>query len=201
MPLEFVAVVLIVILVPGVDQLMVLRNTLAKGRVAGMMTALGIGTASSAQAILVSLGVGALIVASQPVLEAIRWLGVAYLLWLGFTSLRSAVRGEYGELPGAPARGPFKGFRDGILVNITNPKMLMFYLALLPQFVAPDAPVARWVLFAMTVPLLGTVFLIGMALVIDLARAILLRRIVRRAIDGASGALLVAFGLRLAREA
>ena len=72
MPLEFIAVVLMVVLVPGIDQLMVLRNTLAKGRAAGIATALGIGTASSVQAILVSLGVGALIVASQPVFEAIR---------------------------------------------------------------------------------------------------------------------------------
>ena len=201
MPLEFVAVVLMVVLVPGVDQLMVLRNTLAKGRAAGIATAFGIGTASSVQAILVSLGVGALIVASQPLFEAIRWFGVAYLLWLGFTSLRSAVRGEYGELTGTLAHGPLKGFRDGALVNITNPKMLVFYLALLPQFVAADAPVTQWVLFAMMVPLIGTAFLVGITLVIDLARAVLLRRAVRRTIDGTSGALLVAFGLRLAREA
>ena len=79
--------------------------------------------------------------------------------------------------------------------------MLVFYLALLPQFVASDAPAARWVLFAMMVPLIGTAFLVGIVLLIDLARTVLLRRAVRRTIDGASGVLLVAFGLRLAREA
>lgn len=95
MPLEFLAIVLMVVLIPGVDRAMVLRNTLAKGRVAGLATAIGIGTASSVQALLASLGIGAVIVASQPVFEAIRWLGVAYLLWMGFSSLRSAVRGTY----------------------------------------------------------------------------------------------------------
>ena len=119
--------------------------------------------------------------------EAIRWAGVAYLLWVGFTALRSAVQGTYDEALSTSARGPLLGFRDGVLCNITNPKMLVFYLALLPQFVGSSASVATWVLFAMTVPLLGTAFLIGMTLVIDLARRVLLRRIVRRAIDGASG--------------
>lgn len=201
MQLEFILIVLMVVLVPGVDQLMVLRNTLARGRAAGIATALGIGTASCIQAILVSVGVGALIVASQTVFGAIRWLGVAYLLWLGFSALRSAGRGTYDDASAMTARGPLLGFRDGVLCNITNPKMLVFYLALLPQFVGPTAPVAQWALFAMTVPLLGTAFLIGMTLVIDLARRVLLRHIVRRAIDGASGLLLIAFGLRLAREA
>jgi len=79
--------------------------------------------------------------------------------------------------------------------------MLVFCLALLSQLVGATAPVTQWVLFAMMVPLLGTLFLIAMTLLIDLARKILLRRVVRRTIDGATGLLLVAFSLRLAREA
>ena len=201
MPAEFIAIVVMVILIPGVDQLMVLRNTLARGRVAGIATALGIGMASSVQAVLVSFGIRAVIVAVQPLFETIRWLGVAYLLWLGFGALRSAVRGTYTQGEGETAHGPLLGFRDGVVCNITNPKILVFYLALLPQFVGTAAPVTQWILFAMTVPLLGTLWLIGMALAVNQARNVLLRRTVRRAIDGASGLLLIAFGLRLAREA
>jgi threonine/homoserine/homoserine lactone efflux protein len=201
MPLEFLAIVLMVVLIPGVDQLMVLRNTLAKGKVAGLATAIGIGVASSIQAILASLGIGAVIVASQPIFETIRWLGVIYLLWMGYNSLRSAARGHYEDEPEIAVRGPLRGLRDGFLCNITNPKMIVFYLALLPQFVDGTAPVAQWVLFAMMVPLLGTLFLIALTLLIDVARRILIRRLVRRTIDGASGLLLVAFGLRLARDA
>lgn len=200
MPAEFIAIVVMVILIPGVDQLMVLRNTLARGRVAGIATALGIGMASSVQAVLVSFGIGSVIVAVQPLFETIRWLGVAYLLWLGFGALRSAARGAYSQGEGKTARGPLLGFRDGVICNITNPKIMVFYLALLPQFVGPAAPVMQWILFAMTVPLLGTLWLIGMALVVNQARNVLLRRTVRRAIDGVSGVLLIAFGLRLARE-
>ena len=110
MPLEFFAIVLMVVLIPGVDQLMVLRNTLAKGRVAGLATAIGIGTASSIQALLASLGIEAVIVASQPVFEAIRWVGVAYLLWLGFSSLRSAVHGDYDDAPKRAAQGHYWAF-------------------------------------------------------------------------------------------
>lgn len=201
MPPEFVLIVAMVVLVPGVDQVMVLRNTLARGRIAGIATALGIGAASSIQAILVSLGIGAVIVASQPLFEAIRWAGVAYLVWLGLAALRSAVEGADGALAAPSARGPLLGFRDGMLCNLANPKILVFYLALLPQFVGPAAPVTRWIAHAMMVPALGTAFLIGMTLAIDAARRVLLRRIVRRMIDGASGMLLLAFGLRLARDA
>ena len=200
MPAEFIAIVVMVVLIPGVDQLMVLRNTLARGRVAGIATALGIGVASSVQAVLVSFGIGFVIVAVQPLFETIRWLGVAYLLWLGLGALRSAVRGAYAHGEGEKAHGPLLGFRDGVACNITNPKILVFYLALLPQFVGAAAPVTHWILFAMTVPVLGTLWLIGMALAVNQARDVLLRRTVRRAIDGASGLLLIAFGLRLARE-
>lgn len=201
MSAEFIALVVMVVLIPGVDQLMVLRNTLARGRIAGIATALGIGVASSAQAVLVSLGIGSVIVAVQPLFEMIRWLGVAYLLWLGVGALRSAVQGAYPDDAGTKAHGPLLGFRDGVLCNITNPKMLVFYLALLPQFVGPTAPVTHWILLAMTVPPLGTLWLVGMALAVNQARRVLLRRAVRRAIDGASGVLLIAFGLRLARDA
>lgn len=200
MTAEFIIIVVTVILIPGVDQLMVLRNTLARGRSAGVATALGIGTASSMQAILVSVGVGSVIVAVQPLFEAIRWLGVAYLLWLGASAIRSAIKGVYPQNGEGESGVPLRGFRDGLLCNITNPKILVFYLALLPQFVGPSAPIAHWVLFAMTLPALGTLWLVGMALAFDLARTLLLRRTVRRVIDGASGFLLIAFGLRLARE-
>ncbi|MGX9849325.1 LysE family translocator [Limimaricola litoreus] len=200
MSVEFIAIVVMVILIPGVDQLMVLRNTLVRGRIAGIATALGIGLASAIQAALVSIGIGAVIVAVQPMFEVIRWLGVTYLLWLGIGALRSAISGTYAQEEGRKADGALFGFRDGMVCNITNPKMFVFYLALLPQFVGATAPVMHWLMLALMVPAFGTLWLIGMALAVNQARNLLLRRTVRRAIDGASGLLLVAFGLRLARE-
>lgn len=201
MPAEFLLIVTTVILIPGVDQLMVLRNTLAQGRGAGIATACGIGLASSVQAILVSFGIGAVIVSIQPLFETIRWLGVAYLVWLGLGALRSALRGNYATDDTSSGTGPMVGFRDGVVCNITNPKILVFYLALLPQYVDQTAPVLEWMLFAMVLPTLGTLMLLGMALGVNRAREILLRRVVRRTIDGLSGVLLIGFGLRLAREA
>ena len=94
-------------------------------------------------------GLGAMIVRAQPVFEAIKWAGIAYLGYLAAHALRSAVRGRYAPLDGdGEEQGgvavAFGGWRQGFLSNITNPKVLVFYLAVLPQFVAP-APASKWI--------------------------------------------------------
>ncbi len=91
----FLAVVLAVIVVPGVDVVITLRNTIAAGRGAGAAAVLGIGAASVIQGALVSVGLGALIVRSQPVFLALKWLGIGYLLLLAGQALWSAWRGRY----------------------------------------------------------------------------------------------------------
>lgn len=201
MSLAYVVVVLSVVAMPGVDVLVTLRNTLAAGRRAGFGTVLGIGAGSAVQGVLASVGVGALIVRVQPLFQAIKWAGVAYLVWLGVSALRSAWAGRYAEVDPAADSGLARGFRTGALTNLTNPKMLVFYLALLPQFVEPTASVAVWLGHAMMLPLLGCAWLAVIVLGATRARQTLLRRRTRRFIDAVSGTLLLGFAAKLSREA
>jgi threonine/homoserine/homoserine lactone efflux protein len=99
------------------------------------------------------------------VFEAIKWTGVGYLLYLAAQALRSAVRGHYQRLDydGAEQGGAaaaFGGWRQGFLSNITNPKVLVFYLAVLPQFLTPGAGVAELLLFALSHAVLSAVYLL-----------------------------------------
>lgn len=197
----YLAVVAAVVLTPGLDSVLVLRSTVAAGRHAGVATTVGIGSASALHALLTSVGIGAVILRVQPLFQIMKWAGVAYLLWLAAQSLRTAWRGAYQDEPETGGRGVLRDFRQGFLCNITNPKMFVFYLALLPQFVAPSAAVGVWLAHALAVPVLGTAWLIVITLGVAWLRGVLLRRVVRRALDALSGFVLLGFGAKLARDA
>lgn len=199
MTASFLLVVVLVVASPGADTMLVIRNSVASGRRSGIWTGLGISTAAAVQGAATSLGIGAVIVSSQPIFLTLKWAGVVYLVWLGIQSLRAAWRGaEPVDAAFPPAAGRTRGFREGFLCNITNPKMFAFFLALLPQFVSADAPIALWLAHALVLPLLGMVWLAGMAIAVAAVRRHLLRRPVRRAIDAVAGIALLGFGARLA---
>ena len=197
----FLVVVLAVVAVPGPDFVVTLRNTISGGHVAGAATAVGVGVASVIQGTLVSLGLGTLIVQSRPVFMTLKWLGIAYLAFLAAQSLRSAWRSQYN--PTLQETGPgrrSRGLRQGFLCNITNPKMFVFYLSLLPQFVGAGAPIWSWLGHAWTLPLIGTSWLLVIVVLSGAVRERLLRPMTRRVIDTTSGVALLGFSGRLALQ-
>lgn len=146
-----------------------------------------------------------MIVRAQPVFEAINWAGIAYLGYLAAHALRSAVRGRYAPLDGdGEEQGgvavAFGGWRQGFLSNITNPKVLVFYLAVLPQFVAPGAGIPELMLFALSHAALSTVYLLILVASLYRARRLLSWRRVRRSLDATTAATLLGFSARLAAE-
>lgn len=195
--LTFVTVALVVVLMPGADFVITMRNTLAGGRVQGWATALGIAAACAVQGVLAVIGLGALIVASQPLFKAISWAGVAYLAFLAIQAARSALRGEYPSSEGVPA-STATGFRQGFLSNITNPKVLVFYLAVLPHFLG-DGLTWTAVPLALTHAVLALIYLMVIAALIARAAAWLQRRRVRRTLDAATATVLGIFSLSLAK--
>jgi threonine/homoserine/homoserine lactone efflux protein len=200
---EFLAFAAVLVLIPGPDFAVVTKNTLAGGRRRGRWTALGVTSSNVVQGTAAASGLSALIVRAQPVFEAIKWAGVAYLLFLGAQAVRSAIRGEYPpvEVGEPPATGvAFGGWRQGFLSNVTNPKVLIFYLAVLPQFLAPGTSIGWLLAFAWSHALLSLIYLLGLTMGMHRARQLLLRRKVRRALDGATGAVLLGFSARLAAE-
>jgi len=180
----FLVVALVVIVSPGPDFALTVRNSLRDG---GLATALGVVTGQLVWALATAAGIAALLVASHPAFVALRIAGAAYLIWLGLTALFH--RGGRHEL--MPRRG--SPYRQGLLSNLGNPKMPVFFTSLLPQFGASFAALA---LHGVTFAVLTLAWL---ALVARIGRLLGTGR-VRRAIDVVSGVVLVTFGLRLATE-
>jgi threonine/homoserine/homoserine lactone efflux protein len=189
----FAATVLVVNATPGVDLLLTVTRTLQHGVRGGLATALGIGSGCVLHALAAAFGLAALLAASAEAFAVVKWAGAGYLLWLAVGMLRHASRpmpanaaagssettlaGGSGvaepTTAGAPAASPWRLFRQGVLTNALNPKVALFFLALLPQFIdaaAPHKTLAFLFLGAWFV-VQGTVFLAALvALVAPLQR-------------------------------
>ena len=208
---EFLAFAVVLIVIPGPDFAVVTKNTLVGGRRRGRWTGLGVSSSNLVQGTAAACGLSALIVRVQPLFEAIKWAGVAYLAYLGVQALRSARRGEYAPLDGDDPSGPAKnrarnrahnvaGWRQGFISNITNPKVLVFYLAVLPQFLTPGANLGWLLVLAWSHAVLSLAYLLVLVTGLHSARRLLMRRKVRRALDATTGAVLLGFGAKLATE-
>jgi threonine/homoserine/homoserine lactone efflux protein len=197
----FVGIAVVVIVTPGPDTALTIRNTLLGGRVAGVRTALGVVTGQAVWTVATSAGIAALLVASEPAFRALKLVGAAYLIYLGLQTLRRAFSGHgaVAEGPSAPRR--VAAYRQGVLSNLGNPKMAAFFTSLLPQF-APGGETSFAGLLALGLLFcaMTLVWLSAYAFAVAKAGDVLRRSAIRRAIDAVTGAVLVAFGLKLATD-
>jgi threonine/homoserine/homoserine lactone efflux protein len=195
----YVVFALVVVLIPGPDFAVVVGNTMSGGRTRGMWAAAGVTSSNAVQGVAAIAGLGALIVRAQPVFQAIKWLGAAYLGYLGVRLLSSAIRGRpEGPTAAAEQHAARRGWRQGFLSNITNPKVLVFYVAVLPQFLTPHAGWPTLTVFALTHAVLSLAYLLTLTLVLHRARKLLTRRFLRRSLDAVTGVAMLGFGGRLA---
>jgi RhtB (resistance to homoserine/threonine) family protein len=195
----FLTFAALLVVAPGPDFAVVVKNALIGGRRRGAWTSVGVTCSNAVQGTAAAVGLGALILRSQPLFEAIRWAGVAYLAYLGMQALRSARRGA---TPRAETSGEStaRGWRQGFLSNITNPKVLVFYIAVLPQFLAPGAPITAVAALAYTHAVLSLAWLLLVVAALHRARRWLARGAVRRCLDAITGSVLLGFGALLASE-
>ncbi len=197
----FVAVCAVVICTPGQDTALTIRSTLAGGRRSGIATAAGVALGQAVWTLAASAGVVALLSASEPAFRALKLVGAAYLVYLGAQSLYAAItrRGHDGARLGRDVQlDPARTLRQGLLSNLGNPKMAVFFTSLLPQFAPGGSFVA---LFALGI-LFCLMTLAGLSLyavAVAKARRLVAGR-VRRVLDTVTGIVLVAFGVRLAAE-
>ena len=190
----FVAISILVIVTPGQDTALTIRNALLDGRRGGLLTALGVSVGQAIWALATSVGLAALIVAFEPALVALKLAGAAFLVYLGVHALARAIRGQTAERLRSGRHSPF---RQGLLSNLGNPKMAVFFTSLLPQFSDSFAGLlALGLLFCS----MTFAWLAGYAVVVAKAGDVLRRPAVRRAFDAVLGAVLVAFGIRLATD-
>jgi threonine/homoserine/homoserine lactone efflux protein len=199
----FLGVSLLVIVTPGQDTALTIRNALAGGRRGGVFTALGVVSGQVTWALATSAGLAAVLVASQPVFTALRLAGAAYLVWLGLQALVAALRSRGSPVPAAAGTRllPSTAYRQGLLSNLGNAKIAVFFTSLLPQF-APGGEAAFWTMLPLGLcfAALTLVWLTAYAVAVARARNLLRRKRVKRVLDAVTGVVLVSFGLRLAAE-
>ena len=165
----FAAAALLVNLTPGPDMLFVIGSSAAHGRRAGVLAALGVGAGCMVHIALAALGLSALLAASATAFALVKWVGAAYLVWIGLSML--CARGSRGNAPAQTQAGnaprSSRVFWQGALTNALNPKVALFFLAFLPQFIEPSASNHAWAFVA-----LGLLFNAGGTLV-NVAAALL----------------------------
>jgi threonine/homoserine/homoserine lactone efflux protein len=190
----FVGVSIVVIVTPGQDTALTIRNSLLGGRRAGILTALGVSAGQAVWVLATSVGLAALIVAFEPAFVALKLLGAAFLVYLGVHALLRAMRGAEPATRGIGRHSPF---RQGVISNLGNPKMAVFFTSLLPQFGDSfSALLALGLLFcSMTLA-----WLTAYAFAVAKAGDVLRRPAIRRLFDAVLGVVLVALGVRLATD-
>src|SRR5918992_3546116 len=169
----FAAVAAVIVVVPGPDMALVLRNGVSYGRHAAVATALGINAGLFVWALAAALGIAALLQASGTAFTILRLAGAVYLVWLGARALLDAWRGSAVEHTERRRGSPF---RQGLLSNVFNPKIALVFTTLIPQFVDPGgSEVAQTFLLAGVFIAMGLVWLTGYALLVAQAGALLRR--------------------------
>ncbi len=204
--LIFLAISALVIATPGPDTALTVRNALLGGRRAGIFTALGVSVGQVGWAIATSVGLVALLLASEPVFRALKLLGAAYLIFLGVQSVRSALLRSPGpsSVPAASRGTKFGGsraLRQGVINDLANPRMAVFFASVLPQF-APEGQgmLSALVALGLVFAALTFVWLALYSVVVARAGAFLRGSRVRRAIDGTAGIALIGLGIKVAVE-
>jgi len=195
----FVVTAFVLYATPGVDMLFTLSRTLQHGWRTGMAAALGITAGCVVHTLAAALGLATLLAASALAFTAIKWLGAAYLLWLAWGMLRASVHDSPPSFEVSERVTAAQVFAQGFFTNVLNPKVALFFLALLPQFISATAPDKT-----LSFLFLGAIFVAGGALflsaLVALAhrmRALGASRMTRRVLNAVGGALFAAVAVRL----
>ena len=196
----YVVASLALIATPGQDMLYVITRSLAQGRFAGVCSAVGVCLGILVHTALAALGVGAILMASESLFVALKLLGAAYLVYLGIR-LIMGLDGARSIEASSVRHTPWALVRQGVLSNVTNPKIVLFFFAFLPQFVDPaSAHPTRDLVF---LGVLYAVMALPVKIAVGVAAGTLSKRVLRsgaalRWVNRVSGGVLVALGLRLA---
>ena len=200
----FVGVSLLVICTPGQDTALTIRNTLLGNRRTGAATALGVSAGQATWTVATSAGLAVILAASAPLFLAVRLAGAAYLIYLGARSLLSAMArtdATHAMNPPASRLSTRAAFAQGFVSNLSNAKMVAFFISLLPPFAGSHPSFILLLALGLNFSLLTLAWLLGYTFAVERMSRWLRRSAVRRAIDGMLGAVLVALGLRVGSEA
>jgi threonine/homoserine/homoserine lactone efflux protein len=195
----FVASAILLNLTPGQDTMYILARSIGHGRRIGVASALGVSAGTLVHTLAAALGLSAILATSATAFLVVKLAGAAYLVYLGVRAIAS--RGSVMPATPGAAADAAKAFRQGLVTNVLNPKVALFFLAFLPQFVAVDAPAKTmaFLLLGLTFVTTGTAWVLVLALAAAQVRGFLERRpAVQAWISRAIGGVFVFLGVRLA---
>lgn len=197
--LAYTAAAALLTVTPGLDTALILRTSAVEGRGPAVAAGAGICLGLLVWGGAVAVGLGALLAASETAYEALRWAGAAYLVWLGLTLLLRPRRTLDLAAASQPGRSGRRWFWRGLLSNLLNPKIGVFYVSFLPQFVPAEVAAAPWIFGLAVLHVLLTLvwFAALIALTVPLGRA-LRRPAILGWLDRVTGGLFIAFGAALA---
>jgi len=202
--LPFLAISILLIVMPGPDTAVVTKNALLGGRRSGVYCAVGVAIGLTVWSFAAALGIAALLQASAVGFLVLKIAGAIYLVWIGIQMLRArdvtaaATSAGHGVAP--HARGG-KALRQGLLSDLSNPKIAVFFTSFLPQFVHGDGPVfAVLLMLGLVFALITLLWLAAYGVAVGHASGLLRRPAVRKTLDRITGVVLIGFGIRLAFE-
>lgn len=206
--IAFIGVAIAVVVIPGPDMALVARNVLRGGRRAGVATSLGICTGVLGWATAAAIGVAALLAASATLFTVLKLAGAAYLVYLGVTTLRQRDGWLAGQAapgtpspPGAPQRAWAVAWTQGLLSALLNPKLGVFFLTLLPQFIRPgDDAAMRALQLAAIFEGIGLAWLLLYTALLGAVAGVLRRPGPQRVVRWVTGTVLIGLGVRVAAE-
>lgn len=200
----FLIAITILTLTPGLDTALVIRNTSRAGFADGCTTSLGICFGLFVHATFSAIGISAILAQSAELFQIVKMIGAAYLIWLGISSLRSLMKTGQGIEVASLTHSQFRltrSLREGFLSNVLNPKTAVFYLAFLPQFINPEySPLAQSLLMTLIHFAIAMVWQCGLAGALSSAKNLLKNASFMRWMEGTTGFVLVALGIKLLLE-
>ncbi|GLO61003.1 threonine transporter RhtB [Vibrio sp. MACH09] len=200
----FILAITILTLTPGLDTAVVIRNTSRAGAKDGYITSLGICSGLFVHATLSAVGVSAILLQSAQAFQVMKWIGAAYLIWLGLNGLRTTFKGNNGLKIDDAAHQTFnakRSLREGFLSNVLNPKTAVFYLAFLPQFIDPNySPFIQSLTMAAIHFVLSMAWQCALAGTVSSAKKLVKNSAIMSWMEGVTGTVLIALGIKLILE-
>jgi threonine/homoserine/homoserine lactone efflux protein len=198
--LPFLALSVLVIIIPGPDTAVVTKHAIVDGRRGAMLASIGVVLGLTTWTVAAAFGIAALIRASAPAFDALKLVGAGYLIWIGLQLLRARPHVVAGDERPRASRG-VRSLRQGLLSDLGNPKIAIFFTSFLPQFVhGSGSAFAPLLLLGGIFVALTLVWLAVYSLVVGQASGLMRRPRVRAILDRFTGVILVGFGIRLAFE-
>jgi len=199
--LVFAGIVFIIALIPGPNSLLVLFTALSDNKKNAFANVAGVGVGFIVHAFISALGLSIIIAQSVMAFTIIKWIGVLYLLWLGYSHIKAAI--QYKNqllLHNKQTNGIFKNFNKGLLTNLLNPKIVLFYLSIFPQFVNQNEVLKESLLLGLTQAFVVMSWFIVIILLAQYFKNFLTNHKNIKWLNYLSGCIFIIFSIKLAKE-